>query len=111
VTSIGERAFSDCSGLTSITISNSVTKIDERTFYNCRGLTSITIPNSVTSIGSEAFYSCSGLTSFTINTIVPPTIGNSIFSPNNSQLSIYVPAQSVNAYKTASGWSNFASKI
>ena len=63
VTSIGNYAFSYCSGLTSVTISNSVTTIGQEAFSSCSSLTSITIPNSVTSIGSHAFLSCSGLTS------------------------------------------------
>ena len=66
VTSIGSRVFRACSGLTSVTIGNSVTSIGEWAFYNCDGLTSVTIPNSVTSIGDNAFGSCSGLTSVTI---------------------------------------------
>ncbi|MDD6747194.1 MAG: leucine-rich repeat domain-containing protein [Paludibacteraceae bacterium] len=61
VTSIGDRAFYYCRGLTSVTIPNSVTSIGEGAFYGCTGLTSVTIPNSVTSIGSGAFYYCSGL--------------------------------------------------
>ena len=61
VTSIGERAFDYCYGLTSITIPNSVTSIGSGAFCGCTGLTSITIPNSVTSIGSSAFYGCSNL--------------------------------------------------
>ena len=48
VTSIGEAAFAECSGLTSVTIPNSVTSIGYATFAGCTGLTSITIPNSVT---------------------------------------------------------------
>ena len=55
-------AFRDCSGLTSITIPNSVTTIGSYAFRDCSGLTSITIPNSVTSIGSSAFFGCSSLT-------------------------------------------------
>ena len=53
VTIIGDKAFADCSGLTSITIPNSVTSIRDHAFYWCKGLTSVTIPNSVTSIRSE----------------------------------------------------------
>ncbi len=66
VTSIGERAFYDCSRLTSVTIPNSVTSIGENAFSGCYGLTSVSIPTSVTSIGKWAFFGCSGLTSVTI---------------------------------------------
>ena len=69
VTSIGERAFYDCSGLTSVTIPNSVTSIGGRAFEDCSGLTSVTIPNSVTSIGDRAFFCCFGLTSVHISDI------------------------------------------
>ncbi len=67
VTSIGEWAFYDCTGLTSVTIPNSVTSIGKYAFYDCTGLTSVTIPNSVTSIGEESFYGCTGLTSVVWN--------------------------------------------
>ena len=66
VTEIGESAFSDCSGLTSVTIGNSVISIGRSAFSGCSGLTSITIPNSVTSIDMHAFSYCSSLTSVTI---------------------------------------------
>lgn len=77
-TSISREAFSNCSGLTSITIPNSVTSIGYEAFYDCNGLTSITIPNSVTTIGSSAFDGCSGLTSITIPNSVT-SIGYSAF--------------------------------
>ena len=66
VTSIGDWAFKDCTGLTSIMIPNSVTSIGNGTFNGCSSLTSITIPDSVTSIGYYAFWDCTGLTSITI---------------------------------------------
>ena len=65
VTSIGYESFYDCSGLTSITIPNSVTSIGNQAFYDCTGLTSVEIPNSVTSIGERAFC-CTGLASIEI---------------------------------------------
>ena len=66
VTSIGARAFENCSGLTSIIIPEGVTNIGYSAFWGCSGLTSITIPKSVTSIDMDAFFECSGLTSITI---------------------------------------------
>ena len=78
VTSIGDFAFENCSGLTSVTIPNSVTSIGNLAFYDCSGLTSVTIPNSVTSIGDHAFSGCSGLTSLSIPNSVT-SIGWSAF--------------------------------
>lgn len=69
VTSIGNSAFFGCSGLTSVTIGNSVTTIGDQAFLQCSGLTSVTIPNSVTSIGDYAFNGCSGLTRLTWNAV------------------------------------------
>ena len=76
VTSIGMEAFSDCSGLTSVTIPKSVTSIGDNAFWSCSGLTSVTIPNSVTSIGNYAFEGCTGLTSATIpNSVTSIDVG------------------------------------
>ena len=66
VTSIGGRAFENCTSLTSVTIGDSVTSMGYRAFYNCTSLTSVTIGNSVTSIGDDAFRGCTSLTSVTI---------------------------------------------
>lgn len=90
VTSIGNYAFWDCSGLTTVTIPNSVTNIGNSAFSNCSGLSTVIIPNSVTSIDNYTFYGCSGLTTVTISNSVT-SIGNSAFSNCNGLTSIEIP--------------------
>ena len=66
VTKIGDGAFWNCSGLTSITLPESMMVIGSGAFYGCRGLTSITLPESVTEIGGNTFRCFSVLTSITL---------------------------------------------
>ncbi len=98
VTEIGRDAFAGCTALTSITIPNSVTKIGIYAFFDCAGLTSVTIPESVTLIGDEAFGGCSGLT-----TVYCYINDPSVFKcqPFVNNVTIRVPAESVDLYKTA----------
>ena len=90
VTSIGGSAFHDCFCLTSVTIPNSVTSIGYMAFAHCYSLTSITIPNSVTSIENKTFVGCSGLTTVTIPNSVT-SIGGDAFAHCYGLTSVTIP--------------------
>ena len=90
VTSIGMFAFSECSGLTSVTIPESVTSIGDYAFYWCSDLTSVEISNSVSSIGNNAFYQCSNLTSVSIGNSVS-SIGVAAFYQCSNLTSMTIP--------------------
>ena len=91
VTSIGDYAFLDCSGLTSVTIPSGVTSIGDAAFSGCSGLTSVTIPSGVTSIGDAAFSRCSGLTAVTISSSVT-NIGRRVFEDCSGLTSVEIPS-------------------
>lgn len=88
-----------------------VTSIRNYAFYFLASLTSIEIPNTVTSIGDGAFYNCARLTSVTVESETPPDLDTSVFYGASNSLVIYVPAASVDAYKSASNWSTYADRI
>ena len=87
---IGEYAFHDCSGLTSLTLPAGITSISDCAFEGCSGLTSLTIPAGITSIGSRAFYWCSGLTSLTLPDGIT-SIGSGAFSDCSGLTSLTLP--------------------
>lgn len=107
---IGYGAFQEITALNSITIPNNITKLNGYCFAET-GLTTITIPNSVTNIAMNAFDSCKNLQSFKIECETPFSINKSVFNNCTALTEILVPSASVDAYKAASGWSTYASKI
>ena len=111
IASVGEYAFYNCKSLTSVNIPSSVISIGAGAFAVCSSLTSVTIPDSVTSIGHRAFYYCDSLTSVYCKPTTPPTAGNYIFHGKASGCKIYVPTASVEAYKAAQYWSDYADDI
>ena len=111
VTSIDDYTFRDCSSLTSCTIGSGVTSIGTSAFTSCSSMISIVIPDSVTSIGDYTFYNCRSLRSITVEAAVPPELANPSAFANTSNCPIYVPSASVETYRSASGWSDYASRI
>lgn len=115
VTSIGETAFTDCSNLTDIMISEDVESIGSNAFAGCKSLKSIAIPDSVTNIGMYAFVGCTSLTKVTMKGGVPPTIGTNAFQGckfvTDDTQGIYVP--DVETYKNATdkGWGAWVAYI
>ena len=119
VTSIRKASFGNCWKLASITIPDSVTSIGDHAFSYCKSLESVTIPEGVTSISTYAFSSCSSLAEVYCKPTTPPTAIPSTglspswdaFDSNASGRKIYVPTESVEAYKTAEWWSKYADDI
>ena len=102
-------AFMGCNNLTSIKLPNNLPAIPVGLFANCTSLMSIDIPESVTAINREAFWTCGGLISIVVRNPTPITLVSGALTGVTA--SIYVPDDSVDAYKAASGWSSFASRI
>ena len=95
-----------------MTISNNITVIPNACFAYCTALTSLTLPSTITQIGDAAFQNYSGTwESLTLLSTVPPTLGNYVFNGPIDNLTIYVPAESVETYKTTGRWQAYASKI
>ena len=111
VTSIGSRAFYYCSGLTEIDCGSGLETIAASAFSTCDSLTTVRLGNSITSVGQYAFYGCSNLTSVYCGSTVPPTGAYSMFESVGETCKIYVPMDSVDAYKAAKYWSGYADMI
>ena len=131
VTFINKYAFRDCSGLTSVTIPNSVTQVYQVSaftrctglenlvigngltsipsgyFMDCKNLKSVTIGTSVTSIGALAFYNSSKLAQVRVCNPTPITISDLVF-PYRSTATLVVPSREAkSAYKAADYWKDF----
>ena len=100
--------FSSLSTLKNLTLEEG--KIGVNAFMSCSSLVNVKLGEGVISIGNFAFSGCRSLESITVLAKTPPTLGQSVFF-NNANFTIYVPTESLEAYKTATNWSNYASKI
>lgn len=111
MTDIGPSAFYECTGLTNITIPNSVTEIGMWALKGCSNLKSITIPNSVTSIGSSAFEGCSSLTNVYCFAEKRPSASDAFFSSPIENATLYVPVKAIEDYKSTEPWINFGTIV
>ena len=111
VISIGRGAFILCSHLTSVTLPKDLTSIATNMFAQCSSLTSITIPESVTSIGDGAFEYNSSLATIYIEAQTPPECGNDCFQSVPTDIPVYVPCGTKEAYQSSTGWSAFTNII
>lgn len=110
VQTIGSTAFFGCMNLPTITLPRTLITIDEDAF-NDSGLATITIPENVEYIGTWAFAFCDNLKEVFCKATTPPTLGATPFLQCPSNLQIYVPAESVDLYKSAQNWSDYADYI
>ena len=112
----GELRHIAPNGLTEYTIPSEATVIGYDVFYSCVKLKSVTIHSKVTKIKDNAFYYCEGLKSVYCYATTPPALGSAVFDNNDGGdvpigCKIYVPAESVNQYKTATNWKRYAKYI
>ena len=109
--SVGRFGFTN-SKFTTLVFPEGFTTLDMQSCNEMRSLISVELPTTITSIGDGAFSSCGALTKFVCKSTTPNSIsfGSNVFF-NSPNVIIYVPDENVNDYKTATGWSAYASII
>ena len=112
LTSIGGTCFEHCA-FSSITIPDSVTSIGRSLFAWNDSLTNVTMGSGITLIGENMFARCPNLSELTIKSTTPPTLDPSALHESDPAFSgtIYVPCESIESYKTANVWSDYADQI
>lgn len=131
VEKIGVGTFKNCSQLSSVTFepnsklktidgycdgnwSSEVGTKHYGAFADCEALTNIELPASLTAINSVAFSNCRKLIDVYCTALTPPTIktgSSGTFTNISSAARFYVPLESVDAYKAATGWEKYANQI
>lgn len=104
VTSIGTAAFQDCKRLTEVYFFNGIDKLSDHIFENCTALKTVFLPASLSRMSYNTFKGCTSLATVTCMASVPPTISPYVFEGIPSDVKLYVPKTSLNAYKTNSNW-------
>lgn len=108
--SVGDSAFSNCKSLKSVTFPDNLQRIGYAAFDTCSNLTNVSISKSVSSIDDYAFVDCSRLSTIIVLPPTPPSGKRNMFL-NTNNAPIYVPLESVEAYKRAEFWSDYSGRI
>lgn len=112
VSTVGSNTFGSNTTLLHAKLPANITEIPASLFTACTCLMYAEIPQGVTTIGAYAFNSCYGLQYIRLQPTTPPTVANAnAFGNLPANTVFYVPAASLNAYKTANIWSNYASQM
>lgn len=115
LTEIHNRGFA-ATGITELSLPNTLLILDEWAFNACRQLRSVYIPDGLTSIPNYSFQACDSLKEFHIRSVKPLSITENAFGAGDvktpiSSASLFVPKGSLDAYKNADIWSEFANII
>lgn len=109
IKTVAPYAFNNCNSLINVIVPEGVTSIGEYAFYYCNSLTGVTLPASTESIGNYVFYGCNVLADVYVNAVTPPALeGNLMYDFTGK---IYVPLESVEAYRSADNWRAYAGQI
>ena len=110
ITTVGEGAFSGCTKMTNNISLPNIEQVKNSAFRGCSGLSSVTLGSECTKIEGSAFKGCKSLQSVTVNATTPPDCAPAAFDDSNN-CPIYVPSESVEAYKTKYAWNSYSSRI
>ena len=111
VTKIGNSVFWRNTSLTSVVIPNSVTSIGSEAFNICMGMITVTLGSGITTIGSYAFYNCNSLKDVYCYAVNVPSAKSNTFDINLENVTLHVPAASLEAYKATDPWSRFGNIV
>lgn len=111
ISQIGDNAFYNCESLKTVKLSSSLNYINMNAFFYCKSIETITLPSTVTSIGQSAFYGCESLKTVRVEATTPPRLATTNVFEGCQLERIIVPTGCVDAYKTATNWSEYADLI
>lgn len=113
ITATSEGCYAHLKSITNIVLPPTLATLELNALIGNSHVTSYDIPATVTDIKQGAMAECTLLEEVTVRNPVPPSLtsASSVFSSSPALRRIYVPAESVNAYKSASGWSSYSAYI